>query len=108
MLLYHLSTAEIYKLFCFKEPKTSTSLSGPTQKSSKRTPSFSAGVKLESGEWIGGDVVICFDGIKSGIRRQMAAAHGVKDHTRSTGDAAYRFIVPKEKNEIRQARFGIP
>jgi salicylate hydroxylase len=26
----------------------------------------------------------------------MAAAHGVRDHSRSTGDAAYRVLIPKE------------
>jgi salicylate hydroxylase len=60
-------------------------------------------VKLESGEWVTGDIVICADGIKSSIRWQIAAAHGVKDHSRATSDAAYRVFIPKEdmKNDKR-------
>jgi salicylate hydroxylase len=58
---------------------------------------FEARVKLESGEWIEGDVVLAGDGIKSHIRQQMAEAHGVKDHSIPTGDAAYRVLIPKEK-----------
>jgi len=66
-------------------------------------PPFSARLQLESGEWVTGDVVICADDIKSPIRRQMAAAHGVKDHSRSTSDAAYRVLIPKAdmKNDKR-------
>lgn len=60
-------------------------------------PSFSTRIKLSSGEWVRGDVVICADGIKSSIRRQMASSHGVQDHSRPTGDAAYRVLIPKEK-----------
>ncbi|PBP16227.1 salicylate hydroxylase [Diplocarpon rosae] len=59
--------------------------------------SFSARVQLASGEWLSGDVVICADGIKSAIRRQMAGHYGVKDEPCPTGDAAYRVLIPKEK-----------
>lgn len=58
---------------------------------------FGARVKLESGKWIDGDVVIAADGIKSHIRAQMADSHGIKDHSIPTGDAAYRILIPKEK-----------
>ncbi|KAI6709225.1 salicylate hydroxylase [Diplocarpon mali] len=60
-------------------------------------PSFSARVQLVSGEWFSGDVIICADGIKSGIRRQMAAHFGVKDQSARTGDAAYRVLIPQDK-----------
>ena len=62
-------------------------------------PDFEARVKLNSGEWIEGDVVIAADGIKSDIRRQMADIHSVHDQSMPTGDAAYRIIIPKEKLE---------
>lgn len=63
----------------------------------KADPDFKARVQVESGEWIEGDVVIAADGIKSDIRYQMASRHGVKDHSTSTGDAAYCVIIPREK-----------
>lgn len=69
----------------------------PNSKVTATDPSFSAGVQLVSGEWISGDVIICADGIKSDIRRQMTSAHGVTDHSHPTGDAAYRVLVPKDK-----------
>lgn len=58
---------------------------------------FEAKVKLESGEWISGDVVIAADGIKSSIRQQIASHHGVRDTCKPTGDAAYRVLIPKEE-----------
>jgi salicylate hydroxylase len=63
---------------------------------------FEARVKTESEEWIEGDVVIAADGIKSDIRAQIAAHHGVKDESVSTGDAAYRVMIPKEKMDHDQ------
>lgn len=57
---------------------------------------FGARVKLVSGEWLSGDVVIAADGIKSHIRSQIAASHGVQDRSTPTGDAAYRILIPKE------------
>ncbi|KAK2626931.1 hypothetical protein QTJ16_004106 [Diplocarpon rosae] len=59
--------------------------------------SFAARVQLASGEWLSGDIVICAEGIKSDIRRQMAGHYGVKDQSRPTGDAAYRVLIPKER-----------
>lgn len=60
---------------------------------------FEARVQLQSGEWIEGDIVVAADGIKSGIRRQMAEHHNVVDKAAPTGDAAYRILIPKEKME---------
>ncbi|MCJ1296143.1 hypothetical protein MMC34_007708 [Xylographa carneopallida] len=62
-------------------------------------PSFEARVKLQSGEWLEGDVVIGADGIKSDLRRQIAKAHGIEDRSQPTGDAAYRILIPKDKLE---------
>jgi salicylate hydroxylase len=59
-------------------------------------PSFAARVKLHTGEWVQGDVVIGGDGVKSGIRSQMAQKYGQKDQAHPTGDAAYRVLIPKE------------
>ena len=58
--------------------------------------SFKAKVQIESGEWFEGDLVIAADGIKSDIRRQMLEHHGCKDSSISTGDAAYRILIPEE------------
>lgn len=63
----------------------------------KADPKFEARVQVTSGEWFEGDVIIAADGIKSDIRAQMAAEHGVKDRSTSTGDAAYRVVIPREK-----------
>ena len=52
---------------------------------------------MSSGEWTEGDVLIAADGIKSDIRAQVAQEHGVKDRSISTGDAACRVIIPREK-----------
>ena len=62
-------------------------------------PNFEARVRLHSGEWLEGDVIIAADGIKSDIRRQIAKAHGIEDRSQPTGDAAYRILIPKEKLE---------
>ncbi|MCJ1405496.1 hypothetical protein MMC11_008724 [Xylographa trunciseda] len=62
-------------------------------------PEFEARVKLQSGEWLKGDVIIAADGIKSDLRRQIAKAHGIEDRSQPTGDAAYRILIPKEKLE---------
>ena len=58
---------------------------------------FHARVRTKAGEWVEGDVVIAADGIKSDIRRQIAASHGHRDLSAPTGDAAYRVLIPKEK-----------
>ena len=63
----------------------------------KVDPDFKARVQVESGEWLEGDVVIAADGIKSRIRHQLALHHGVRDDSISTGDAAYRVTIPREK-----------
>ncbi|KAK3175309.1 hypothetical protein OEA41_002556 [Lepraria neglecta] len=63
----------------------------------KANPHFEARVQVSPGEWIEGDVLIAADGIKSDIRYQMAQEHGIKDRSTSTGDAAYRLIIPREK-----------
>lgn len=68
---------------------------------------FTARVQVELGEWIEGDVVIAADGIKSNIRRQMASRHGVKDRSISTGDAAYRVIIPREKMQGDKRALGL-
>lgn len=60
---------------------------------------FNARVRTKDGEWIEGDVVIAADGIKSDIRRQIAASHGHRDFSLPTGDAAYRVLIPKERME---------
>ena len=65
----------------------------------KADESFAPKVQVSSGEWFSGDVILAADGIKSLIRRQMAAHHGVKDHSLPTGDSAYRILIPREKLE---------
>ena len=62
-------------------------------------PHFEARVKLDSGEWVNGDVLIAADGIKSTIRRQMAKRLKAEDQSIPTGDAAYRVVIPKERLE---------
>ena len=58
---------------------------------------FQARVQVESGEWLEGDVIIAADGIKSDIRQQMVLNHGCHDHSTSTGDAAYRVVIPRDR-----------
>ncbi|KAG9841542.1 FAD/NAD(P)-binding domain-containing protein, partial [Aureobasidium melanogenum] len=58
---------------------------------------FEAGVQLKDGSWVRGDLVIAADGIKSNIRRQIAAHHKHADQATPTGDAAYRILILKEK-----------
>ncbi|UZJ50707.1 hypothetical protein CBS101457_000027 [Exobasidium rhododendri] len=57
---------------------------------------FEARVKTDSGEWFEGDLIIAGDGVKSTIRAQMAKHHGVVDHSVSTGDSAYRLLIPRD------------
>lgn len=64
---------------------------------------FAPRVKLASGEWISGDVVLGADGIKSHVRAQMAEKHGVRDRSLPTGDAAYRILIPREKMDHDEA-----
>ena len=63
----------------------------------KAAKDFKARVQVESGEWLEGDVVIAADGIRSNIRHQMAMYHGIKDNSTSTGDAAYRVMIPRKR-----------
>lgn len=65
----------------------------------KADENFEARVQLSSGESIEGDVIIAADGIKSDLRHQIAKAHNHADTSESTGDAAYRILIPKEKME---------
>ena len=58
---------------------------------------FEAGVQLKDGSWVRGDLVIAADGIKSNIRRQIAAHHKHVDRATPTGDAAYRIVIPRER-----------
>lgn len=58
---------------------------------------FEAGVQLKDGSWVQGDLVVAADGIKSKIRRQIAAHHKHVDRATPTGDAAYRILIPKER-----------
>ncbi|KAG9658289.1 FAD/NAD(P)-binding domain-containing protein, partial [Aureobasidium melanogenum] len=58
---------------------------------------FEAGVQLKDGSWVRGDLVIAADGIKSNIRRQIAAHHKHVDRATPTGDAAYRILIPRER-----------
>ncbi|KAG9691592.1 FAD/NAD(P)-binding domain-containing protein, partial [Aureobasidium melanogenum] len=60
---------------------------------------FEARVQLKDGSWIEGDLVVAADGIKSDLRRQIAAFHKHKDHSTPTGDAAYRILIEKERME---------
>ena len=60
-------------------------------------PNFEARIKLASGEWIQGDVIIAADGIKSDIRRQMVAKYGIIDRSKPTGDACYRILIPRDR-----------
>lgn len=73
--------------------------------------------RVNEGEWLEADVIICADGIKSHIRRDMMKIHGQTDDGMScilsaigcfhlikesnlaqdTGDAAYRVTIPREK-----------
>lgn len=53
---------------------------------------FKARVLLAGGEWVGADLVVAADGIKSRVRGQI----GVDAGPRPTGDAAYRVLVRRE------------
>ncbi|KAF3940847.1 hypothetical protein ABW19_dt0206316 [Dactylella cylindrospora] len=60
---------------------------------------FDPKVQLRSGEWVGGDVVIAADGVKSLVRAEIARRKGYEDVTMSTGDAAYRIVISEERME---------
>jgi salicylate hydroxylase len=62
-------------------------------------PNFEARVQLPSGEWIGGHVLIVADGAKSRIRQQMLEKVGEKESCSSTGDSAYRVLIPRDRLE---------
>jgi len=65
----------------------------------KADENFEARVQLEDGTWVEGDLVVAADGIKSDIRRQIAAHHNHVDRATPTGDAAYRILIQKERME---------
>ena len=58
---------------------------------------FAARVKVTSGQWYEGDVVIAADGVKSRMRALMAAKSGITDRSTPTGDAAYRLQIPRPR-----------
>lgn len=64
---------------------------------------FEPRVKTVEGEWIAGDLTIAADGVRSSIRRQIAAIHGQKDLCQPTGDAAYWITISGEKMEHSEA-----
>ncbi|KAH8766468.1 salicylate hydroxylase [Hyaloscypha sp. PMI_1271] len=67
-------------------------------------PNFDASIKLESGELVSGDILICADGVKSSMRQYFLspASQSNSDGKRrarpiSTGDAAYRVLIPRSQ-----------
>lgn len=64
---------------------------------------FEARIQLANGEWIEGDVLVAADGIKSKIRELITRFHSETSQQKmSTGDAAYRLLIPKEDLEHDQ------
>ncbi|KAH8673444.1 salicylate hydroxylase [Xylariales sp. PMI_506] len=59
--------------------------------------SFLPWVQVEDGTWYSSDLVIAADGVKSSIRSQIAASCGSTDKFMSTGDSAYRLLIPRER-----------
>ena len=66
-------------------------------------PNYTARVKVcktETGEltWLSGDLIIGADGIKSFTRQEITKSVGyMDDNPINTGDAAYRFMIPRER-----------
>ena len=60
---------------------------------------FAPRVKIQSGEWFEGDIVVAADGIRSMTRSQMSAAHGHRDQVATTGDSACRILIPRHRIE---------
>lgn len=60
-------------------------------------PNFAARVKLADGSWVEGDIILAADGVKSHIRSQILAHHGVNDEALPTGDAAYRLSISRDQ-----------
>ncbi|MCJ1314024.1 hypothetical protein MMC25_007704 [Agyrium rufum] len=56
-----------------------------------------ARLRLDSGGWIKGDLILAADGIKSVTRAHIANYYGFEDRSWSSGDAVYRIMVPVEK-----------
>ena len=55
-------------------------------------------IKIQtSAEWIGADVIIAADGVKSTIRKKMLALRDEVDRRRETGDAAWRVMIGAEQ-----------
>lgn len=61
----------------------------------KINPDFNAEVTLTDGRVVTGDVLVGADGINSCVRARMTQFFGVEDRSVSTGDSAYRFIIPR-------------
>lgn len=58
---------------------------------------FEARIQLANGDWIEGDVLVAADGIKSKIRGQMTSRFAEASRPASTGDAAYRLLIPRNR-----------
>ncbi|KJZ72875.1 hypothetical protein HIM_07819 [Hirsutella minnesotensis 3608] len=54
-------------------------------------------VQTADGTWYQGDLVLGADGFRSAVRKHVAAAYGHSEHLTPTGDAAYRFLIPRDK-----------
>lgn len=88
---YHIHRADFHRmLYELAEPQCTirTNCRVVSMDASKPT------LTLESGEVVHADLVIGADGVKSTLRQYVV---GGPDRARSTGDAAYRAIVPAEK-----------
>lgn len=88
---YHIHRADFHRmLYELAEPQCTirTNCRVVSMDTSKPT------LTLESGEVVHADLVIGADGVKSTLRQYVV---GGPDRARSTGDAAYRAIVPTEK-----------
>ncbi|KAB8226870.1 salicylate hydroxylase [Aspergillus alliaceus] len=68
---------------------------------------FEARIQLHTQEWVLGDVVIACDGIHSSSRKQMMNYQGARAGYISTGDAAYRLLIPAEAMESNPVTFGL-
>jgi salicylate hydroxylase len=60
-------------------------------------PSFEAKVTLSNGDHVEGDILVGADGIKSCTRANIASYFGLPDKCTSTGDSAYRIVIPRSK-----------
>jgi salicylate hydroxylase len=53
--------------------------------------------KVNKGDWLEADVIICADGIKSNTRKEMMDIYGQTNYAQQTGDAAYRITIPRSR-----------